>query len=162
MNRSDLPHELAQQFTERRCLVVAAKTPWDLAAAAGSADTSIGYVELALQSDDTNQFKAVLALDHKTLLIDFDGLRECLYQAFETEFPIIYASQDSCVMVVHPYYPHELETLLANANACLGTDWNDAGLSFEDEIRRRLRGNLPRNVVVVTSCIDLSDIATPS
>ncbi|ANB75033.1 hypothetical protein AYM40_21645 [Paraburkholderia phytofirmans OLGA172] len=123
-----------------------------------SKDASIGYAELALQSGDTNDLKVVLALNNKTLLIDFDGL-ERAFQAFETELPIVYKAQDSCALVVHPYRPHQLDLLLKEANASLITDWHDAGLSFEDEIRRRLRCNLPRNIIVITNCVDMAGAA---
>jgi hypothetical protein len=157
--RTELPDELAQQFTERKCLVVPAKTQWDIAAIVYSKDASIGYAELALQSGDTNDLKVVLALNNKTLLIDFDGLRERAFQAFETELPIVYKEQDSCALVVHPYRPNQLDLLLKEANASLTTDWHDTGLSFEDEIRRRLRCNLPRNIIVITNCVDMAGVA---
>jgi hypothetical protein len=159
MPRTELPDELAQQFTERKCLVVPAKTRWDIAAVVYSKDASIGYAELALQSGDTNDLKVVLALNNKTLLIDFDGLRERAFQAFETELPIVYKEQDSCALVVHPYRPNQLDLLLKEANASLTTDWHDTGLSFEDEIRRRLRCNLPRNIIVITNCVDMAGVA---
>ncbi|CAE6906715.1 hypothetical protein R69608_03258 [Paraburkholderia nemoris] len=105
------------------------------------------------------EYKVVLALNNKTLLIDFDGIRKRAFQAFETELPIVYKAQDSCALVVHPYHPHQLDLMLEEANSSLTTGWHDAGLSFEDEIRRRLRCNLPRNIIVITNCVDMAGAA---
>jgi hypothetical protein len=156
VSRTNLPDELAQQFTENCCIVVPAKTQWDIAAAFNSTDVSIGYAELALQTAEANQLKVMLALDHKTLLIDFSGLREHVFSKFETELPIVYKARDSCALATHPYHPHHLDSMLRAASVRLTADWDCAGLSFEDEIRRRLRSNLPRNTIVVTDCVDMT------
>jgi hypothetical protein len=156
VNRTALPDEFVQQFTENRCIVVPAKTQWDIAAAFNSTDVSIGYAELALQTAEANQLKVLLALDHKTLLIDFEGLRERAFHMFEAELPIVYKARDSCALAVHPYHPHHLDSMLKEASAVLASEWGCAGLSFDDEIRRRLRSNLPRNTIVVTDCVDMT------
>lgn len=162
---SDLPPELAHRTTENRCLVVAAKMQWDLDAASACCDMTIRCAELALVSDDSslpNELRAVLAFDNNKLLLDFSGLRGCLCHAFQSELPIVYTGHGSSVLVVHPYIAREIDALLASANARIGADWHNAGMSFEDEIRRRLRSNLPRDVIVVTNCIDLTSVAASS
>ncbi|MFL9910323.1 hypothetical protein [Paraburkholderia sp. RL17-337-BIB-A] len=156
VNRTALPDELTQQFTGKGCIVVSAKTQWDVAAAFHSTDALIGYAELALPAAEMNQLKVLLAFDYKTLLIDFEGLRNRVFHIFEAELPIVYKAQDSCALVVHPYHPQHLDSMLSAASVGLTADWDCTGLSFEDEIRRRLRSNLPRNVIVVTDCIDMT------
>lgn len=154
---SELPDTMHELVAERYCVVVPLAAQFDESWMFHSSATNIRFEPLVFtDAPSFNEIRMMLAVQDG-VMFDYEAMTGSVFRRFRAEFPVVYVTRSSCLLVSYPFQPFCVDSRYHGAHTELDIEWDLASSdSFEALIRDRHRDNLPRHMYALRSAVDLT------